>query len=102
MFGQYFVEIRDLPLKIIVLLPKLRVADLKFLKEFLKLNLIILDILILFLKLLHGDAHLIDLVLVLGLHFLGLALEYLVGVVDLLDLHEGFLVFDFRVIAGYD
>lgn len=40
--------------------------------------------------------------LVLGLHLLGLALEYLVGVVDLLDLHECFLVFDLRVIAGYD
>lgn len=47
-------------------------------------------------------AHLVDLVLVLSLHFLGLALEDLVGVVDLLDLHEGFLVLDLRVIAGYD
>lgn len=39
---------------------------------------------------------------IFSLHLLGLSLEDLIGILDLLDLHEGLLVFELEVVTRDD
>lgn len=74
----------------------------QFLQKLFEFGLVNLDHLVFFGDVLKRQAKFIDLSLVFCLHLLGLILEHLVSSVNLLDLHESFLVFQLGVLSRYD